>query len=133
MEHENAAVKKDADVFASLRLGEGHDLFAQDLKKLPEEEPAAATEDSETSKKKSATEDEAAKQDEMDRRHFYNNRIYEARDTYKEDMEQYSLEALAILRDKTHFTSQNWRQRIDIMTEDPHLRKLVLEEKLAEL
>lgn len=77
--------------------------------------------------KKDTDDDEENKEDKGD---FYKHSTYEKRDLYKEDLKQYSLDALDVLMDTTHFTSQEWRQKqIDIHTQDPHLRKLVLKDK----
>ena len=69
--------------------------------------------------------------DGMDDDHFYNRSDYGEKDTYKDDMSQYDMEAMEILRDTTHFTTQDWRHIPDIATQDPELRKLVLKERLG--
>lgn len=77
--------------------------------------------------KKPEKDDEENDADGEDRRHFYKDDVYEKRDLYKDDMDQYSIDAMDVLMDTARKTER--RKVIDVHTQDPHLRKLVLKEK----
>ncbi|MBN2330341.1 MAG: hypothetical protein JXC85_00860 [Candidatus Aenigmarchaeota archaeon] len=79
--------------------------------------------------KKDETDDESP-EGESESNNFYKHSLYSRHDLYKDDKEQYALNAMDILRDTTHFTSEGRRSNISAHTQDPHLRRLVLKEKM---
>lgn len=73
--------------------------------------------------KKDDAGDEGQK-DEMDNHHHYSHQIYGKSDLYKDDMKQYDLTAI----DKGF--SMGKVHQIAVHTQDPHLRRMVLKEKM---
>ena len=130
------AKRKVSDVAELVHMKDSFDFFKygtllDDL--LDEEEIEDMEEDMRDdgkAKKSGKGDKEAGPADEMETHHKYNILSYEKRDLYKEDLGQYDLAAMDIMMDTTHFTSQDWRLKVDVHTQDPHLRRLVLKEKM---
>jgi len=72
-------------------------------------------------KKEGSKEEDSDEMEAGDRSRFYKH------DLYKDDMEQYALDAMGVIMDTAQFTER--KKHIDIHAQDPNLRRLVLREK----